>query len=53
MDYIDDYGIDKYCTCEKHGYDSHTCPFAEEILDDSEKKCNCCPYCENECSMAI
>jgi hypothetical protein len=49
----DDYGTDECCTCDKHHYDEHTCPFAEEINDDSETLCNCCPYCEYQCAMDI
>ena len=49
---IDDYGTDKYCTCEKHSYDSHTCPFKTEIYED-DVECCCCPYCVHECGMDI
>jgi hypothetical protein len=28
----------------------HTCPFQEEINDDSESLCNCCGDCERECA---
>lgn len=31
----------------------HTCPFAEEIHNDSEKMCNCCERCTHECAMDI
>ncbi len=47
-----DYGTDKYCTCEKHNYDSHTCPYGQEI-NDSDDECTCCPYCEHQCCMDI
>lgn len=31
----------------------HTCPFAEDIHDDSETLCNCCDDCAHECAMDI
>ena len=52
-DCVDDYGTDEHCTCNKYHYEDHTCPFAEEINNDSESMCNCCPYCEYECAMNI
>lgn len=40
--------------CEQNdACDLHTCPFAEEIYDDSETLCNCCKDCEHECKMDI
>ena len=30
--------------------ESHTCPFAVEIHDDSESLCNCCIECERDCA---
>lgn len=27
----------------------HTCPYEEDINDDHETKCNCCPECEQNC----
>jgi hypothetical protein len=43
------------CTCaDMDPYtDEHTCPFAEEIHDDSESLCTCCPECEYQCAMDI
>jgi len=49
----DDYGTDKYCTCDKHTYEEHTCPYAEDISLDSDTLCTCCPYCEHKCCMDI
>jgi len=49
----DDYGTNEYCTCDKHVYDEHTCPYAEDISGDSETLCTCCPYCEHQCCMDI
>lgn len=31
----------------------HTCPFKEEIYDDHEFLCDCCPECTYECRMDI
>ena len=31
----------------------HSCPFAEEIHDNSDESCNCCSACEHECAMDI
>jgi hypothetical protein len=30
--------------------DPHTCPYAEEINDDSRTLCNCCDDCTSECA---
>ena len=49
----DDYGTDEHCTCDKYHYNEHTCPFDEEINDDSGTLCNCCPYCKYQCAMDI
>jgi hypothetical protein len=32
---------------------SHSCPFAEEINNDSSSLCDCCSDCEHECYMDI
>lgn len=43
--------------CEKcqvnDACDDHTCPYAEEINNDSESTCNCCDECTQECAMDI
>jgi hypothetical protein len=39
--------------CAENLEDEHTCPFAEEINDDSETLCNCCDDCTHECGMSI
>jgi hypothetical protein len=31
----------------------HTCPFAEEINNDTETLCTCCADCEHQCAMDI
>lgn len=41
------------CTCKEQCYEEHPCPFAQEICDDHEKRCNCCPYCTYQCAMDI
>ncbi len=40
--------------CEGKGTDElHTCPFREDINNDSETLCNCCEACTQECSDEI
>ena len=40
--------------CEVNdGKSLHTCPFSEEINNDTQTLCNCCSTCENECCMDI
>ena len=41
------------CKCGKDGLENHSCPFSEEIHDDSETMCNCCDDCRHECAMDI
>ncbi len=31
----------------------HTCPYAEDINNDSDSQCNCCGDCCYECAMDI
>jgi hypothetical protein len=31
----------------------HTCPYREDVHEDSEYQCTCCPYCTAECVMDI
>lgn len=33
--------------------DPHTCPFAEDVQNDTETLCTCCAVCEYECAMGI
>ena len=40
-------------SCGGPGLEPHTCPFAEEIRDDHETKCNCCAACSHECAMDV
>jgi hypothetical protein len=53
---------DETCTCErraapKHGlvvvHEPHPCPYQEEINDDHEFRCDCCPACTQECRWDI
>lgn len=41
--------------CGKPGGTSgmHSCPYAEDILDDFSECCNCCLDCARECAMDI
>jgi hypothetical protein len=39
--------------CENEAEELHTCPFQEDINDDSETLCNCCAACQHECCMDI
>lgn len=33
--------------------DLHTCPYKEEVNNDTEALCNCCSLCEHECDHDI
>ncbi len=39
--------------CANPAEEPHTCPYAEEINNDSEKTCTCCAACQRECAMDI
>ena len=39
--------------CGHYAGDEHTCPFREEMNDDTTTLCNCCPSCTHECAMGI
>lgn len=43
------------CTCERDAefIEPHTCPFREDVNDDYEYTCTCCPYCTQECAEDI
>ena len=46
--------IEPRSACSKCGpQEPHTCPYNEEINDDSESLCECCPCAEHECLMDI
>ncbi len=52
---LDDVSSSGKCSrCEVNDAQSeHTCPYAEEINDDSDSLCDCCSDCEHECYMDI
>ena len=31
----------------------HSCPYAIDIYDDPDVKCDCCSHCAQECAMDI
>lgn len=39
--------------CNHEEVEAHTCPYSEEINNDYETLCTCCPCQERECSMDI
>jgi len=43
---------DTECKCNESS-EEHTCPYAEEINEDSETTCTCCDFCAHECCMEI
>lgn len=43
---------DDECTCAEYN-ETHTCPYAEDVHNDSESRCTCCSTCEHECAMDI
>lgn len=40
------------CTCSE-GYEEHSCPYQSDVNNDDEFKCNCCPYCTQNCADDI
>ena len=45
---------DKCSICKiNEAQSKHTCPYAEDINDDSDSLCNCCSNCKHECCMDI
>ncbi|RPJ40053.1 MAG: hypothetical protein EHM35_00155 [Planctomycetaceae bacterium] len=46
-------GINDRCTCNEYEWGAHSCPFEEEINDNYEEGCCCCPYCTQECVWEI
>lgn len=41
------------CGCGAPGTPLHSCPFQEEVHNDSKPCCNCCDRCEQQCSDDI
>lgn len=39
--------------CKNPGMPIHSCPFATDIYDDSEARCNCCDECIQACAYDI
>lgn len=42
-----------HCKGENYKSELHTCPYAEEINEDSDTLCDCCETCMHECAMDI
>jgi len=40
-------------SCKCPSSEEHTCPYSEEINNDSTSTCNCCKECTFQCSMDI
>lgn len=48
------YKAEKCQNCqERPAIALHTCPFKEEIKNDTSSTCNCCDECRNECAMDV
>ena len=54
-DFIADVSSSGKCSsCEVNDAQSeHTCPYAEQINNDSDSLCDCCSDCEHDCCMDI
>ena len=49
-----DVEIIKCPTCKKNpAKELHTCPFQEDVHDDSTTLCACCDECTHQCGMDI
>ncbi len=42
-------GLYESCTCDMDEWSGHTCPYEEDINDDHDSVCHCCPFCEQQC----
>ena len=42
-----------YTRCHHRQREPHTCPYKEEISDNSESICTCCEECTTECAQDI
>jgi len=40
------------CTCDRE-HEEHPCPYQEDINNNIEYVCSCCPHCEQQCRMDI
>lgn len=41
------------CKCGAPGEPEHPCPFSQDVYNDHERLCNCCPNCERRCAYDI
>ncbi len=41
------------CTCDMEIIEPHSCPYSEEIDEDYEFECTCCPVCTKNCQDSI
>ena len=48
-DWEDSELFDDRCTCDEYDWPEQSCPYSEEINDDPEDYCNCCPFCTQNC----
>ncbi len=39
--------------CKNQPSNYHTCPYQEDVNNDSDYQCTCCKDCEYECAMDI
>lgn len=37
------------CTCLEGGAAEHVCPYDEDVHNDPDSVCACCPACTQEC----
>ena len=37
------------CKHKDKQQEPHTCPFLDDVHDDKETLCTCCPDCEQDC----
>lgn len=37
------------CTCDTYEWLGHPCPYQEDINDDHDSVCHCCPFCSQQC----
>lgn len=47
------YAGENKCKCGGKGAEPHTCPYDEDVNNDSVTMCNCCKECRDECAMDI
>ena len=43
----------KFDECKNDAEEYHLCPYSQEINDDFETECKCCPDCTEDCAMDI